>query len=212
VNRYWIVPCCALATACGGNSSTPAAPSGPNQSPSAQASTSVPGPFLAGVTSVTLVATAADPDGDALAYTWSLGDGTTAVGQSVRHVFATEGTFEAAVTVTDARGAAATGRVVVQTRGLTGTWTPLQNGVPGLDATIEHSGQTIVGNSTNECCSHTFAGVVNDPRAVTLVFRFSGCPGDARTFTGTVSPDLNTISLTGPNCNQPQSTFGFTRR
>src|SRR5262249_9994131 len=33
-----------------------------------------------------------DPDGDSLTYAWNFGDGTTASGQSVTHVFATGGT------------------------------------------------------------------------------------------------------------------------
>lgn len=201
--RNAIVLCCALATACGGNS--------PDPSPSVAASASPSGVALVGATRVTFTGSGAGAGDGALSYSWSFGDGVSANGQTVTHVFATEGTFNVTLTVTDNRGGSATAAVVVQARGLSGRWTPLQNGVPGIEATIAQSGTTITGQSTNDCCTHRFAGEVGDPRAITLVFRFSGCPTERRTFVGTLAADLNTITLAGPNCNVSNTTFGFTR-
>ena len=56
---------------------------------------------------VTLTAT-----GDAATYTWSLGDGATAEGPEVTHVYGA-GTFSAAVTATNAAGEVAQAQVVV---------------------------------------------------------------------------------------------------
>ena len=202
--RNAVVFCCALATACGGNSTNPSLPVAASASPS--------GVALVGATRVTFTGSGAGAGDGALSYSWSFGDGVSANGQTVTHVFATEGTFNVTLTVTDNRGGSATAAVVVQARSLSGRWTPLQNGVPGIDATIAQSGAAITGQSTNDCCTHRFVGEVGDPRAITLVFRFSGCPTERRTFVGTLAADLNTITLAGPNCNVPNTTFGFTRK
>ena len=201
--RHAIVLGCALAAACGGKTTDP--------SPAAAASASPSGVALVGATRVTFTGSGAGMQGGALAYSWSFGDGASANGQTVTHVFSREGTFTATLTVTT-RGGSATATVVVQARGLSGRWTPLQNGVAGIDATIVHSGATITGQSTNACCTHTFTGEVSDPRAMALVFRFSGCPSESRTLVGTVAADLNTIILAGPNCNVENTTYGFTRQ
>jgi PKD repeat protein len=47
-----------------------------------------------------------DPDGDALAYAWDFGDGTTSTESQPRHAYADNGSHTVALTVTDARGAA----------------------------------------------------------------------------------------------------------
>ena len=46
-----------------------------------------------------------DPDGDAIAYGWSFGDGTTGTGVSPSHTYADNGSYTGTLTVTDARGA-----------------------------------------------------------------------------------------------------------
>ena len=201
--RRAVVVLCALGFACGSN------PSGPT---TAAISASPSGLALAGATRITFTGTGVDPQGGALSYSWNFGDGTSGSGQTVGHVFSSEGTFNVVLTVAGDRGSNATAAVSVQARSLSGHWTPLQNGGPGIDATIVQSGATLSGQSTNECCTHTFSGSVRDPLAIELVFHFSGCPAGSRTFVGSVSADLNTISLTGPNCNVPSTTYGFTRK
>jgi PKD repeat protein len=49
-----------------------------------------------------------DPDGDALTFAWTFGDGTSASGQAVSHVYANAGTFTVRLIVTDVRGLADT--------------------------------------------------------------------------------------------------------
>lgn len=45
-----------------------------------------------------------DPDGQALSYQWDFGDGKSGTGVSPRHVYAAPGTYDVAVTVSDASG------------------------------------------------------------------------------------------------------------
>ena len=52
-----------------------------------------------------------DPDGDALVFSWNFGDGGTAAGPSVSHSYASAGTYNAVVTVSDGRGGSGTASV-----------------------------------------------------------------------------------------------------
>nr|WP_243436148.1 PKD domain-containing protein [Acanthopleuribacter pedis] len=63
-------------------------------------------------------ATATDPDGDAMTYTWIFGDGGTAQGQTVDHTFSEGGTVSVEVRVSDGRGGTGTGRSTIQVEAL----------------------------------------------------------------------------------------------
>lgn len=49
-----------------------------------------------------------DPDGTIASYAWNFGDGTTGTGVSATHSYATAGTYQVTLTVTDDRGGSAT--------------------------------------------------------------------------------------------------------
>ncbi|HEX6370500.1 MAG TPA: DNA/RNA non-specific endonuclease [Longimicrobium sp.] len=64
--------------------------------------------------SVTLSAAgSSDPDGDALTYEWSFGDGAEGTGASPSHTYADNGTYQVTVIVTDPYGAADTATTTV---------------------------------------------------------------------------------------------------
>ncbi len=65
--------------------------------------------FLAGTTSITAIADCTDQDGDTLTYSWDWGDGATATGVRVSHVYQNAGTYGLKLTATDPSGAAASG-------------------------------------------------------------------------------------------------------
>jgi PKD repeat protein len=48
--------------------------------------------------------TSLDPDGNIISYRWSFGDGGTAIGDQVAHIFASPGTYVVTLTVSDDEG------------------------------------------------------------------------------------------------------------
>jgi hypothetical protein len=62
---------------------------------------------------VSFTAAGRDPDGDALSYVWSFGDGGQAGGPKATHTFAQAGTYTVTVTARDASGATGTASVQV---------------------------------------------------------------------------------------------------
>jgi PKD repeat protein len=61
--------------------------------------------------------TSSDPDGTVVSWAWTFGDGATANGSQVQHVYSTAGTYSVAVTVTDDAGGIDIETVVVTVSG-----------------------------------------------------------------------------------------------
>jgi hypothetical protein len=200
-----------LALAACGDDGGPAAPTA-NRPPTLNVVQNPAGGAIVGVTTLTFSAAAIDPDGDATTCTWDLGDGTPRTGTTVARSYPTAGTFPVNVTCTDGKGGTVSASGSVAARTLTGTWLPLQNGVPGDRAEITQDGTSLNGYADNSCCRHTFNAEMTAPRAVRFQFRFAGCKKNDTALTGTVSADLNRIELTGTNCNVEQTAFAFVRQ
>ena len=71
---------------------------------------------------VAFSATGQDPEGDALTYAWSFGDGGTAEGATATHTFAAAGTYSVTVTVKDAKGATGSAALTVVAGAGPGAW------------------------------------------------------------------------------------------
>ena len=90
-----------------GTPTDPGPPSGANQAPVADFSVDVE--QGAAPLPVSFDATGSnDPDGEIASYAWEFGDGSTATGVSVTHIYESPGYFVPRLTVTDDRGARAT--------------------------------------------------------------------------------------------------------
>ena len=93
-----------------------------NASPVVSVSRTPDGLLIAGVTAAVFTADASDATGDVLTILWDLGDGQTAEGASVVHVYAREGVFPVALTVSDNRGGVTTVGSSVTVGSLSGRW------------------------------------------------------------------------------------------
>jgi PKD repeat protein len=79
-------------------------PCGSNQSPVISTATGTPTNGIAPLP-VTFAATATDPDGDPLTYSWNYGDNTSGTGASPSpHTYSSAGSYNAVLTVTDGKG------------------------------------------------------------------------------------------------------------
>jgi hypothetical protein len=167
-----------------------------NASPTLALSRSPDGLAIAGVTAVAFVAGASDANGDPLTVNWDFGDGQSASGASVLHVYAREGVFAVSVTATDGRGGVTTTGTSVTVGGLGGRWLLSEGGETfyesGFD--ITQAGPTLGGRPysvPDKGCLGDLHGTATTPRSVRFVFR--SCDNEDVVIDGTVSGDLRSI-------------------
>jgi len=151
---------------------------------------------------------ASDPDGDPLAYTWNFGDGNSAQGQTVKHVFASPSSFTVSVNVTDGKGGQSTPTPVsVTVRSLSGIWQNQQGNITRI-WNIQQSGTTLNGSYTSNSCGTpgTVTGTARNPRNVLITASISCYP--PFDFDGVADDAVN--NLTG-NAGGVQLTFTRTQ-
>jgi len=105
------------------------------------------GTGMAGVTSFTFSSNASDEDGDNLSFSWNFGDNGTGTGATPTHVYATAGTFNVTLTVSDGKKDVTAPNVSVRVGpSLTGTWTGGTDGIPcGVNTNLTQTGTSLTG-------------------------------------------------------------------
>lgn len=137
------------AVACGDDEATPTAPA--NQPPTIIISSSAS--FgIAQLTTFVFTATAADPDGNPISVTWSVGDDASGAGTTLWKTFSTAGTVDVVASARDHTGATTMSNVVTVTVGsATGTWSgtidlaACEAGTKPVTATLSQAGSAITG-------------------------------------------------------------------
>ncbi len=180
-------------TAGGGSNKPPAStpPPAPNQAPTAAFTAT--GSILSASFNA---AGSSDPDGDALTYAWTFGDGSTGTGRAPTHTYETAGSYTVELTVNDGENTASTTKPVQ----VTAPSAPIAS-VSLSAASIEEGGSiTADGSGTTEGDgAHTFTW--------TLDGVFAGT-GMTKTFTPSVGP--HTVVLTVKNSYGQESTDSAT--
>lgn len=174
------------------------------------------GRVIPDVTVVSLSALGTDAEGDALRYTWEFGDGATADGAAVSHVFPRADTFLArtfAVRVSVYDGIASTnGGGTVEARSMAGVWRVAGSAFLGITAFRLNSGADGFYGLDAEPGGMGNGGSATffDPRTFVFQFRFSetGLPDPNCFFGYRGEADANLTTLQGIlECRGPNPPF-----
>jgi len=165
-----------------------------NVSPTVTITQSPDGKVLAGVTEVLFTAVASG-SGGTLVLTWDLGDGQTASGASVVHVYTREGVFPVTLTGRSGGGTTTVGSTVT-VGNLTGNWLLSQGGEKFYERgfNITQTGPTLSGlpySVPDRGCIGALQGTVTSPR--TVRFDFRACDGNTVVIDGVAGGDLLSI-------------------
>ena len=181
-----------------------------------------PGAITTGLPGVTKFTFTASSKSASPSYVWDFGDGATASGPTVTHVFASEGTFRPTVRVAASDGGGKAS-AVVSVRSLSGHWVRapvqgvshhlviVQQGATLTGQWFVYADGTAFGPPSGAITSYGLSGAVHDPRSADLA-QGGEC---LRTLTGaTVSSALDAISgnmvYGNPSCGA-NGPFAFTR-
>jgi hypothetical protein len=208
---WWAIPVCLIVlTLSDCHKGSPA-----NASPTVSIARTPEGLVISGVTAAVFTAAASDANGDALTMTWDLGDGQTASGPSVVHVYAKEGVFPVALTVSDAHGGVTAVGSSITVGNLSGRWLLSEGGGKfyerGFD--IVQSGSALTGRPYSEPdkgCLGDLQGQITSPR--TVKFDFRACDGNLVVIDGMATGDLLQIPGTYTHPDGPPQPMVLTRQ
>jgi hypothetical protein len=161
-------------------------------------------PRVVGIASLTefdFSASASDPNGDALTYQWTFGDGTSgSTLERPKHVYggaSVSTPFQVTLTVSDGVSSSAPKPTSVDVTKLDGSWAtaPDANGIT-RSLLLTQTGTLLSGAYNHGGCSTggSAAGQVTAPRTVSLLLN-AGC-WEPITFSGTISDDAKSMSGT----------------
>jgi chitodextrinase len=124
-----------------------------------------------------------DPDGAIVSYQWDFGDGSTATGSSVTHIYAATGAYTVTLTVTDNLGATATATA-------SATITPPPDLTPPTASLSSPANGSVISNTV------TLAASVNDNVGISKVefYRDNVLLGAALTTPYTLAVDTTTVA------------------
>ncbi|MBN2371963.1 MAG: PEGA domain-containing protein [Vicinamibacteria bacterium] len=146
---------------------------------------------------------AADSDGDALKITWDFGDGSSATGESVTHVYSSEGAYPVEVSVSDEKSQV-TATASVTVRSLGGAWSTMV-GSDSYTTNLTQSGTRLSGRFVMGHYYDTLNGTVSPPRNVVFRLDYLGIQ-----FAGIVSDSGDRITGTARGSGG-SATFTMTR-
>ena len=130
---------------------------------------------------------ASNPTGGSLSYSWDFGDGYTVMGgDSITHVYASEGTYVATVTVSSGEAGSAQASLNVPVRSVTARWTGDYGRV-----SITQDGLDLRGRYLDDPREGIVEGRVSETGTVTFTITRPGLA--PVTFTGTAGPDVMTL-------------------
>lgn len=167
----------------------------PNRPPTATVGVVPEGQAIAGVTVMRFAASAADPDGDPVTFTWDFGDGGLASGPTVTHVFTAAGAFPVMLTATDPDGVRGFASVTISAGTLTGPWRAAGSSVRYTCAQAVASLDCQSPNPGDE--ARRLTATLIDPRDLAGEFIFLNAP--RAQITGRVSGDLRQMDLVMAN-------------
>jgi hypothetical protein len=128
-----------------------------------------------------------DPGGSDLSYSWDFGDGTSSTGgDSISHVYATEGTFFAKVTASSSEAGSQQATSNIRVSSLTGRWSGDYGRV-----SITQDGLELRGRYLDDPREGVVEGGISTTGTVTFTVTRPGL--DPVTFTGTAGPDVQTL-------------------
>jgi len=186
-----------------------------NHAPSAATVTVSPtGTGIAAVTNMSFAAQGAtDPDGDSVTLTWNFGDGGSATGANVSHVFAAAGSFNVSVTASDGKAETKSADVPVTVRNVSGSWTGTVNGITRT-WTFTQSGSSASGSYSRTAAGvvtpGTVTGTMTSPRAISGSATSTGFA--PFTFEGTFDSAVSVLTVSANGSGFAGDTLTFTRQ